>query len=106
MATLKLFQAVQKYFEAMGFYAPSQPNQICPINRTNGFYIVAQVGMLISVSGFLIFKAKSAFESFNSIYVILTVLNMTIQFTVILHKMRSILNLIEEYQEFIEKRKH
>lgn len=105
MATIKLFRSVRKYFKTMGFYAPSEPNQICPVNRRNGLYIFATAGMFIPLSSFFLFRANSAYEYCNSFCVSIIMIDMTVHFMVFLHKIGSIENLIEAYQKFIEKRK-
>lgn len=107
MATpkIKLFLSVQKYFKAMGYYAPSQPEQICEFNRINGFYIFSVGGMLIPVLGFLFFKAESAYEYVNSFYIAITIIGMIFHFTAFLFNVGTVLNLIQKYQELTKKRK-
>lgn len=105
MMNLKLFRTVQKYFVALGFYAPSQPNHICSFNRKNGFHFCTVTGMCISLAGFFCLKANSAYEYSISFYMLISVMAITVHFTVFLQKMGSIAKLIENYQEFIKKRK-
>lgn len=105
MTTIKLFCNVHKYFKAMGFYAPSQPNVYCPVNRKNVFHMFAVTGSIIPPSGFLIFKAQSVYEYSNTFYVTVAMTTITVEYIVYFCKMRSIINLIEHFQDFIEKRK-
>lgn len=105
MVALNLFCSVRKYFEALGFYAPPQPNQNCELNRKNLFYISSVTGLIFPVTGFLLFKATSAFEYSMCFYTCVTMLGMTVYCTVLIYKMGSIVKLIENYGEFIGKRK-
>lgn len=105
MAKIKLFIAVQRYLEAMGFYAPSQPNQICTFNRRNSFHFCVAGGACISAAGYFFFEADSTYEYSNSFYVIITLSSLIIDFTIFLYKRKAHLKLIENYREFIEKRK-
>lgn len=105
MAGIKLFGAVQRNFKALGIYAPSQPNQICSLNRKNGFYISAVAGMSISVAGYFFFEANSAYEYSVSFYMMITFIANAAYVTVFFHNMRSFLKLIKNYEEFIDKRK-
>lgn len=105
MAPITLFCSVQKYFKAMGFYAPLQPNERCAINRENGFYTFATAGAIIPASGFLFFEAESAYEYSVTFYVSITMAMPTVAYIIFLYRMRSIINLIENFQVFIDKRK-
>lgn len=105
MPTTKIFRAVQKYFKALGFYPPPQPNQTCEFNRKNVFYIFAVAGMLIPLMGFFLFKATSAYEYSVSFYMSIVMITMTTYCSVLIYKMGSIVKLIEKYEEFIKKRK-
>lgn len=55
--------------------------------------------------GIFFFKAKSAYEYSNGFYSSVITMTMAVCFTVFFQKIGSIYNLIEKYQEFIEKRK-
>lgn len=105
MAPIPLFRAVQKDFDALGLYAPPQRNQSCQFNRKNTFYILTEVEMCILTSALFIFNAKSAYEYTNSFYISITTLGVVVTLTVLLYKMRAIRNLIENYEQFIAKRK-
>lgn len=105
MAKIKLFYNVQKYFKALGFHAPLQPNKHCPVNRRNGFFMFTLAGMIIPTFGFLLFKAKSAFEYSNTFYISITLATAGVAYIIYLYRMKAIINLIENCQEFIEKRK-
>lgn len=104
MVAIKLFRGVQTYFKMLGFYPPSQPNQMCSFNRRNGFYFVTVSGMCILTTRFVFLEASSAYEYANSFYVLNTMLTMSVYFTVFYFKMGSVLTLIENYQQWIDKR--
>lgn len=105
MVAIKLFSAIRIYFEVIGFYAPPQPNQNCELNRKNGFYIFTQAAMVVLVSGFLIFKATSAYEYAVCFYLSFAMANITLYCVLLFYKFGSIVELIEKNEEFIGKRK-
>lgn len=104
MVALKLFRSVRKYFEALGFDAPPLPSQSCKVNRRNVFYMSTMTGIFFPVTGFLLFKATSAYEYSMSFYISIVMLGMTVYCTVFILKMGSIVMLIEKFEEFIGKR--
>lgn len=106
MNKIKLFLVAQNYFEAMGFYAsPSQPNQICSLNRKNLYYILVPAIIGISIVAFMSSKAQSVYEYGISFFIIITIMTLIAYYMVILFKMGKLLNLVGQYEEFIEKRK-
>lgn len=105
MVAIKLFRSVQKYFEGLGFHAPSQPNQNCKLNHKNGYYIFAVAGMFFPITAFLLFKAKSAYEYSVSFYLSVVMVTMTVYCVVLIYKIGSIVKLIESYEDFVGKRK-
>lgn len=102
---MKLFRAVGQNFEAIGFSAPSQPNQICTFNGRNLFYIFAVAGMFIPLMGFLLFNATTAYEYSISFYLSIVMITMTTYCAVLIYKIGSIFELIGKYKKFTENRK-
>lgn len=105
MVAIKLFRSVRKYFDALGFHAPPQPNQNCELNLKNGYYIFAVAGMFFPIASFFLFKATSAYEYSVSFYLSVVMVTMTVYCVVLIYKMGSIAILIEKYGEFVGKRK-
>lgn len=105
MRPIKLFRAAQTYFDAMGLYVRPESSVSCQFNRKNGFYISAVAGVVIPVMGFLFVKAKTSYEYSISFYILITTVCMTVHFMVYVDKLGSIPILIENYQDFIGKRK-
>lgn len=105
MVAIKLFRSVQKYFEALGFHAPPQPNQNCKLNHKNGYYIFAVAGMFFPITAFLLFKATTAYEYSISFYLSVVMVTMTVYYVVLIYNMGSIIRLIENYEAFVGKRK-
>lgn len=104
MAAIKLFRAVRKYFEAMGFYPPLPPDPVCSLNRKNGFYFLAVTGQFVPIAAFIFLEAQTVYEYSNSFYMLITTIAMTNHFMVFFHRMGTIVKLIENYQKFIETR--
>lgn len=105
MAAIKLFSALHKYFNEMGFHAPPQPNQACSFNAINLFYMIYVILMCIPIGGYFFFEASSGYEYANCFYVLITLLAMIVHFSVFYCKMGSFVALCENYAEFINKRK-
>lgn len=103
---IRLFQTTQKCFKAVGFYAsPSQPNENCQFNWKNLYHLFAAVIMIVTVLGFLIFKAQTVYEYGITFYITISFSGLIIHYACIVCKMGKILKLIEVYEEFIERRK-
>lgn len=103
---LKLFHAVQKYFNAMGFFAsPLQPNERCKFNWINLYFVLVLVIPVVPVLGFLIFKAQSAYEYGITFYAAITVILRISNHLTIINDLGKMLKLNKKYEEIIKNRK-
>lgn len=102
---VELFYSARKYLKALGFYAPSEPNQKCALNRKNVFYMFALAGMIIPVMAFLIFEAETAFEYSDPVFQVNTFTTVFIYFVFLIFRLGKILSFIQSNEEFITKRK-
>lgn len=102
---IKLFQFVQKRFIALGFDTPPQPEQRCELNHRNLFYFFELFGQCIPITLYVFLRANTAYEYSNGAYATFTELSVGIQMVAFLYRKGLFINLIENYQKFIEKRK-
>lgn len=100
---IKLFRIVLDHFDAMGFYEPSQRDQMCEWNRQNIFVFFICAATLIA-AGFTFLEAHSAYEYSTSSYVSFTAIAMIAYLSTIHYRMGSARDVIEKYEEFIAKR--
>lgn len=107
MATpkIKLFQLIQSHFVALGLHTPPQRHKRCELNGINLLYFFELFGLSIPIVLFLFLQANSAYEYSNSAYVLSNELSVGVQLTAFLYRKGLFINLIENYQNFIEKRK-
>lgn len=105
MAAMKLFRRVQMYFRVFGFHAPSSANQNCKLSRKNWCVLFVYVGMFVSVSGYLIFKASTVYEYGISFLTSITLIHILADFVIIIWEIANISKIIEKYEDFITKRK-
>lgn len=104
--TTRLFQAVRDLFETMKVQA-SQPNRIPTwLNRTNAFFFLSMVLMIVTSVAYLVFKAKTIQQFTDPFYVASTcVAGSVICVHILVFQIANISGLIVTFEEFIEKRK-
>lgn len=105
--TVKLFQFAQKIYKMMGIRPSksSQPGQTSSFNlkMLAVLFIVAQ--LLLSSTAFLIFQADSLQKWADSFYFSLSIANCGVYIIVSYSKIVKILNLIGNFEAFIEQSK-
>lgn len=99
---MKSFQFARKCYQTLGIYPP---NQNALINSRNLLLFISEISMFISTAGFLLFKATTLFERGETFYVSLSELACVSNFLNLFWHMSTILDLIEEYEGYIEKSK-
>lgn len=99
---IKLFQSVQKFNQMTGIY-PSQPNQNYSFNWRSVAILLLFTLTFISSIAFIVIEAESIPEYAQSFYICITELCIAMDFIAMCCKMRNVLQLIETYEEFIEK---
>lgn len=100
--SIKLFQFNKKLYEMLGVY-PHQNNEKILFNSRNLFILFCCAQFCISMAAFFIFKAKTMQEYNISIYMSLTQFYIMINFLLLMWQISNILNLITDFEEFIEK---
>lgn len=101
---IKLFQLMQKFFEAAGFIVPSNQNG-CTFNRKNLFHLISLGLMLISALTFFFFGANTFYEyglSYTGSNVTAIIM---LYLIVLMNNIKNIDCLIDEYGKFIQKSK-
>lgn len=104
MTALKLFRAICKNLEAIGLYVPSSSNQSRTLNCKNVFYFSSQMGMVILVTGFLIFKATSAYEYSVSFYLSIALTITAIDYVILNNKTGSTVKMFGKNEKLIKNR--
>lgn len=101
---VKLFQLVQKIYKMMGI-CPPQPDQKHSFNSRIlvVLFIVSQ--FLFSSVAFLLFQASSIQNRADSFYFSLSIANCGVYIIVSHWKIPKILNLIENFEKFVEQSK-
>lgn len=102
--TIKLFQSLRQFYEIRGFYPSQLPNQSSQFNAKNLsmlFSIIQYFSALIAV--FLFTTTTSITEHADSLYMCLTCGACTTHVLTHIYKIGQILQLIENFEKFIEK---
>lgn len=103
--SIKLFQSVQKSFNEAGFIAPESNRDRCTLSRKNQLHLCSLGLLLVSTSTFFLFEANSVYE-LGASYTGTNVANIILLFLIVfLYKMRSVLELIDRYELFVQKSK-
>lgn len=96
--SIKLFEFVQKCYQFMGIHS----FRINLLNPKNLLFLVFPSTEMISMIAYILYKADSAKEYNSAFYLFNTNFGFTIYYLIIIWKMPNILQLIEQFQEFIE----
>lgn len=99
---IKLFRYVQKYYRTVGIHPPSKDHQYPPINGRNPFGLMLLICMIAATFGYFVFKASTIEEYGMSFFSSFYMVNILVLFIVNSLKIRSILNLIQKFEDFIE----
>lgn len=103
--SIKLFQSLRTTYQTMGIHSP-HPNQMFTLNSKKLYFLLSLIVLFISRLGYFLFEAKFVEDNgFKSFYnTVLLVLTLSIY---LMHawKMSAILQVIQMYDEFIEKSK-
>lgn len=102
--SIKLFQFLQKSYKTLGI-CPSQDHEGLAFNTRNVIFLFCYAQMFLSVLAFFIFKADTMLEYGNSFFMFETQFYIAMDFLVLMWRITNILELIEEFEEFIEKSK-
>lgn len=104
--TMALFQTVQKIYKTMAIHPSlSQPNRFCSLNVKIQIFLIIVLQTLFASTAFLLFKANTIQALADSFYVSLTHAFCLIYIIIKIWKVADILQLIDQYEQFIQKRK-
>lgn len=106
---MALFQAVQKIYKTMAIHpSSSQPYQFCSLNVKLQIFLIIITQTLIASTAFFLFKANTIQSLSDSFYVSLTHVFCLIYIAIKIWKVTDILQLINQYETFIQlsKLKH
>lgn len=98
----KLFKSVLNFFQTLGIY-PLQQNESYTFNWISLAILLSMIGTCISTATYFLFEAETIDELSIAFYVSVTELNFLVCFVGNIWKMKSILQMIEKNEKFIEK---
>ena len=101
---IKLFRNVRKFHRMVGIYPPAKHHQQ-PFNAKNIFVLLSMALFLISEFWYFLFNASSIEEYGQCFYGSISMLEISLYFIVNFSKMKSILKLIRNFENFIEMSK-
>lgn len=99
--SVKLFAVLRDFYRMMGL-SPPQTNSL---NSKNLFFFLSSTTGFFSIVAFFLFKANSVQEYVNSFHTSVTTLLFLLYFTAIARQMTNATQLIQQFEEFIEKSK-
>lgn len=103
-APIKLFEFVQSSYRAIGIHS-TESKQIFSLNPKKLFFLLSILFMVISHIAYFIFESKIADDKGDSFYTTSAALSALIDFSINVYRMPIILQLIQTYNELIEKSK-
>lgn len=104
--TMALFQTAQKVYKTMGIIpSPAQSNRFCWLNAKIYVRLIIIIQLIIATAAFFLLKANTIQSLADSFYVSLTHVFCLIYILINIWKITDILQLINQYEKFIQKRK-
>lgn len=101
---MKLFQHLLKFLEALGIFIQKSSQDWKQKSRTL-FYLLSPIQLIAPTGAFFLFQAKSIREYIQSLNVTIMVSICVVLILISTWKINDILELIEKFEQFIEKRK-
>lgn len=102
---MKLFQSVKNFYQTMGVYTPQSDHQVHSINSHFLFFSLSMTSNFISIFAYFLFKAISIEDYGSSFNKSMAGLSASANFFIIFWQMPTVLRLIENCEQFIEKSK-
>lgn len=102
---IKLFQSVQNFYRGMGIYPP-KVNQEFSFLLKRLFFGISSIITFLALIAFLLFEAQTIDEFISAFHGSMTELVQLSGFYLSEWRIPNILRLIENFESFIEKRKH
>lgn len=100
---IKLFQFLRKFYEMAGFYPSQSLSQNPSFNAKSIFFLFSLVQFLAASIAFFMFAVSSINERADCLYLGLTSAACTIHVLMHIYKITQILQLIVNFEKFIEK---
>lgn len=101
---MKIFQSICIIFEPLGISA-LRTLQSTRINPKNVVVFLLLLNFAVFSTAFLLFKAETLAEFIYSFYTSVTTVGFTLIFSILVWKMSYIFKVIDDFGNFIEKRK-
>lgn len=100
---MKIFQFDQEFYEIFQLN-PNHPDQRCSFTMKTLFIVAGMVLLLISSVAFVLFEANSIDEYAFSFFSSTAIMVCTIQWLAVIWERPNLRELIENMEQFIEKR--
>lgn len=101
---MKVLQSICKFYENVGI-KPPQPNKYYSFQWKHLICLLFLIQLFCTATAFILFEAKSVVEYAEAFFPSSTEVAAVICLTVSISKISTSLQLIEKFQEFIEKSK-
>lgn len=101
--TIKLFKFTRKAYQGIGIDPPESNRSRSAINAKNYFFFLCQVEYFITTAAYLLFEANSMIEFGMTFFTCTTVITVIALYSILLGRMKNILNYIENCNRFIAK---
>lgn len=102
---IKLFQSMLKFCQMMGIH-PTVANQTYRFNGRNLTFLLSTAQVFTTTAAFFIFRAQTLQEHASTFHGFLTKFTMFIFVLIHTREMPNTLELIQKFEDFIEKRKY
>lgn len=102
---INLFQFLRKFYKTFGFYPPQSPNHNLPFNAKNLFLLVSLIQFMAASIAFFLFALASINERADCFYICSACAIDIIHVLTHVHRIGQILQLIDDYEKFIDESK-
>lgn len=100
--SVKFFLFIQKYYNAVGIHSPQTNQTRCSFNRKNVIFCVCMMQLMLSITAFLLFKAKTVLDFGPSIFFLLCLILGITSYLIPIWQMGNLSKFIENCEAFIE----
>lgn len=100
---MKLFRRLREIYQVIGIYPTLDEN--FKIKAKSVYVWIMMISYLVSTTSFLLYEAADVSEMADSFFQALTAFGISVQFLIQFCKTPSVLNLLNKFNEYIDKRK-
>lgn len=101
---MRIFNATQRYFTVLGIQSPKR-NRKTPLTAKNSMVLIILIGFLILAFVFFAFKAQNFEDRTNSFYVVATLTLVILTISIYTWKASELFQYVSNFEKVIEMRK-